>query len=146
MVEATDDGRDMLELQGLNWWAIAVAAVVFFGLAAVWYQPAVMGRKWMAAAGVDPESEGGPNPLMFLITLIIYFIMAIVLAMIARGIDASTFGDALTLGLSTGIAFIALQAWINANYEGRPMGLVIANGGIGIIGLTAMAIIITLWT
>ena len=135
----------MLELQGLNWWAIVVAAFVFFGLAAVWYQPAVMGRKWMAATGVEPEAEGGPNPLMFLMTLVIYFIMAIVLAMIAGGIGASTFGDALTLGLSTGIAFVALQAVVNANYEGRSMNLVVVNGGIGVIGHVVMAIIVTLW-
>lgn len=135
----------MLEIQGLNWWAVAAAALAFFVLAAVWYQPAVMGRKWMAATGVDPEAEGGPNPVIYLVTLAAYFIMAIVIGMIARGIGASTFGDAMALGLSTGVAFVALQALINANYEGRPMSLVLTNGGIGVLGHLAMSVIITLW-
>lgn len=134
----------MLTLSGLNWLAIIVAAIAFFGLAAVWYQPRVMGRRWMEATGVD-ASSGGPNPWMFLGTLVAYFVMAVVLAMIARGTGASLFADGLVLGLSTGIAFVAAQAWINATYEGRSKNLVLANGGIGIIGHVVMAVIVTTW-
>ena len=134
----------MLTFSELNWLAIIVAAVVFFGLAAVWYQPGVMGRKWMEAAGVDP-SGGGPNAWVFLGTLVAYFIMAAVLAMIARAAGGSTFGDGLVLGLATGIAFVVGQAWINATYEGRSKNLVVANGGIGLIGHVIMAVIVTVW-
>ena len=62
--------------------------------------------------------------------------------LIARGIGVSTFGDTLSLGLSTGVAFVALQALINANYEACPMGLVLTNG---VIRPPAMAVITTLW-
>ena len=134
----------MLTFSDLNWLAIIVAALVFFGLAAIWYQPAVMGRKWMAAAGVEPSGTG-PNPLVYVGTLVAYFIMALVLAMIAQAAGASSFGDGLVLGLATGIAFVAGQAWINANYEGRSMNMVIANGGIGLIGHVVMAVIVTVW-
>ena len=134
----------MLSLSGLNWLAIVVAAIAFFGLAAVWYQPAVMGKKWMEAAGVDP-SGSGPAPIAYVFTFVSYFIMATVLAMIASGIGASSFGDGLVLGLLTGFAFVALQAVINATYEGRGRWLVRANGGIGIIGHTVMAVIVTVW-
>lgn len=134
----------MLSLSGLNWPAIIVAAIAFFGLAAIWYQPAVMGKKWMEAAGVDP-SGGGPSPIAYVFTFVSYFIMATVLAMIASGIGASSFGEGLVLGLLTGFAFVALQAVINATYEGRGRWLVRANGGIGIIGHTVMAVIVTVW-
>lgn len=134
----------MLTFSELNWLAIIVAALVFFGLAAVWYQPGVMGRKWMKAAGVEP-SGAGPNPLVYLGTLVAYFIMALVLAMIARAAGASSFGDGLVLGLATGIAFVVGQAWINATYEGRSKNLVVANGGIGLIGHVVMAVIVTVW-
>lgn len=134
----------MLTFGELNWPAIIMAAVVFFGLAATWYQPRVMGGRWMKATGVDP-SGGGPNPLVYLGTLVGYFIMALVLAMIARASDASTFGDGLVLGLATGIAFVVAQAWINTNYEGRSLTLVAANGGIGLIGHVVMAVIVTTW-
>ena len=135
----------MLTLSGLNWLAIIVATIAFFGLAAVWYQPRVMGRKWMEAAGVDPRGDG-PNPLVFGGILIAYFAMAVVLAMIARGTGASSFADGLVLGLSTGIAFVATQAWINATMERRSTNLALVNGGIGIIGHVVMAVIVTTWT
>ena len=141
---AADDRRTVLTLSGLNWLAIIVAAIAFFALAAIWYQPPVMGRRWMKAAGVEP-SGNGPNPWIFVGTLVAYFIMAVVLAMIARGTGASSFSDGLVLGLSTGIAFVAAQAWINATYESRSKNLVIANGGIGIIGHVVMAVIVTTW-
>ena len=134
----------MLSLSGLNWLAIIVAAIAFFGLAAIWYQPAVMGKRWMEAAGVDP-SGSGPRPIAYVATFVAYFIMATVLAMIASGIGANSFGDGLVLGLLTGFAFVALQAVINATYEGRSRWMVRANGGIGIIGHTVMAVIVTLW-
>ena len=135
----------MITLSGLNWLAIIVAAIVFFGLAAVWYQPRVMGNKWMEAAGVEPP-DAGPNPVVFAGVLVAYFIMAVVLAMIAGGIGASSFGDGLALGLATGVAFVAAQAWVNVTFERRSKNLVLVNGGIGIIGHVVMAVIVTLWS
>ncbi len=134
----------MLSLSGLNWLAIIVAAIAFFGLAAIWYQPKVMGNKWMEAAGIEPSSDG-PKPIFFVATFVAYLVMATVLAMIARGTGASSFGEGLVLGLATGIAFVALQAMVNAIAEGRSKWIVRANGGIGIIGHTVMAVIVTTW-
>ena len=134
----------MITLGGLNWLAIIVAAIVFFGLAAIWYQPRVMGRKWIEAAGVEPP-DAAPNPTVFAGVLVAYFIMAVVLAMLAQGIGASSFGDGLALGLATGIAFVAAQAWVNVSFERRSRNLVLVNGGIGVIGHVVMALIVTMW-
>jgi len=65
--------------------------------------------------------------------------------MIARRTGASTFGEGLVLGLLTGFAFVAPQAMVNAIYEGRGRWIVRANGGIGIIGRTITAVIVTTW-
>ena len=51
----------MLSFADLNWLAILVAALAFFALGAVWYQPKVMGGRWMKAAGVDP-AKASPIP------------------------------------------------------------------------------------
>ena len=135
----------MLSVSDVNWLAVLVAAVAFFAVAAVWYQPKVMGTRWMKAIGVDP-SQSSPSPWIFVGTFIAYFLMATALAMIAQGIGASSFGDGLVLGLVTGVAFVGAQAWVNATYESRSMDLVIANGGIGVIGHVIMAVIVTVWT
>lgn len=134
----------MLTFADLNWLAILVAALAFFAMGAVWYQPKVMGTRWMKAAEVNP-SEASPNPWIFAGTLVAYFLMAMVLAMLAQGIGASSLGDGLVLGLYTGVVFVAAQAWVNAAYEGRSIHLVLVNGGIGVIGHVIMALIVTLW-
>ena len=134
----------MLSLDDLNWLAILVAALAFFAAGAVWYQPKVMGSRWMKAAGVDP-STASTSPWIFVGTLVAYFLMAMVLAMISQGIGASSLGDGLVLGLVTGVVFVGAQAWVNASYEGRSMNLVLVNGGIGVIGHVIMAIIVTVW-
>ena len=135
----------MLTLSDLNWLAVVLAAVAFFAVAAVWYQPKVMGTRWMRAVGVDP-ARGSPSPWIFVGTLVAYFLMATALAMIAQGIGASSFGDGLVLGLVTGVVFVGAQAWVNATYENRSVDLVITNGGIGILGHVIMAVIVTVWT
>jgi len=83
--------------------------------------------------------------IFFVATFVAYLMMATVLAMIARAAGASTFGEGLVLGLLTGFAFVALQAMVNAIYKGRSRWIVRANGGIGIIGHTVMAVIVTTW-
>ena len=135
----------MLSFNDLNWLAIVVAALVFFAVGAVWYQPQVMGSRWMKAVEVDP-SKAAPNPWIFIGTFVSYLLMAMVLAMLAQGMGASSFGDGLVLGLCTGVVFVGAQAWVNASYEGRSMNLVLVNGGVGVIGHVLMAVIVTLWT
>ena len=134
----------MLSFSDLNWLAILVAAIAFFAVGAVWYQPKVMGTRWMKAAQVDP-SDASPNPWIFVGTLVSYFLMAMVLAMISQGIGASSFGEGLVLGLFTGVVFVGTQAWVNASYEGRSPNLVVVNGGVGVIGHVIMAVIVTVW-
>ena len=111
----------ILSFNDLNWLAILVAAVAFFALGASWYQPKVMGNKWMKAAGVDP-SEASPNPWIFVGTLIAYFLMAMVLAVIAQGIGASSVGDGLVLGLFTGVVFVGAQALGQRHLRGQNTG------------------------
>ncbi len=135
----------MLSFSSLNWLAIVVAALAFFAVGAVWYQPKVMGTRWMKAAEVDP-SKASPNPFIFVGTYLAYFLMAMVLAMIAHGIGADSLGEGLVLGLFTGVTFVAAQAGVNAGYEGRSMNLVLVNGGVGVIGHVVMAIIVSVWT
>lgn len=135
----------MVSFSDLNWLAILVAAAAFFATGALWYQPKVLGNRWMKTAGVDP-SKASPNPAIFVGTLAAYLVMAMVLAVIARGIGASSVGEGLVLGLLTGAAFVGFQAWVNAAFEGRPMDLVLVNGGLGILGHVIMAVIVTVWT
>lgn len=70
-----------MDVAGLNYLAIGLAAVAAFIFGGVWY--GVLGKQWMAAVGKTEEeikSAGTPLPLLLGITFIAQLIMAWVLA------------------------------------------------------------------
>src|SRR5688572_7333989 len=78
-----DAGMNSLaSLNEINYLAVIVAAIVAFGLGAVWYAPPVLGKKWMQLTGRNPENATGENTalamgLAFLATLIGVFALAL---------------------------------------------------------------------
>jgi hypothetical protein len=87
----------------LNWLAVIVAALAFWVLGAIWYSDALFGRQWRAAAGVD---EMKPTAQQIVGNLVTWFISALVLGLIAKGIGAENVGDGLVLGLVVSFGFI----------------------------------------
>jgi len=48
-----------LDLGGLNWLAVVIAAAVYFALGAVWFAPqSPIGRAWIAASGYTSPTSG----------------------------------------------------------------------------------------
>jgi hypothetical protein len=48
--------RSLAGLNEINYLAVIVAAVVAFGLGALWYAPPVLGKRWMQLTGRTPEN------------------------------------------------------------------------------------------
>lgn len=135
-------------LSEVNYLAALVAAVAYFAFSGLWYAQPVLGRPWMKAIGMDPEQAGSqsPGPMLFVGTAIAYFLMAVVLAAIARSTQATELLDGIVLGLLVGVGIGAAQIWVNAAYEQRPAALVWINGLNVVVGYTLMAVIVTVWT
>ncbi|HZD18073.1 MAG TPA: DUF1761 domain-containing protein [Actinomycetota bacterium] len=135
-------------LGDVNYLAALVAAVAYFAFGALWYSPMVLAKPWMKAIGMDPERAGSqsPGPMLFIGTAIAYFVMAVVLAAIARSMPGATdVVDGLVLGILIGVGIGASQIWVNAAYEQRPAALFWINGANVILGYTLMAVIVTVW-
>jgi len=130
-------------LSDVNYLAAVVAALVYFGIGAIWYAPPVLGKIWQQAVGLTQE-QLRPNPMIFVGTFIAYFLMAVTLAAIARSTGASDFADGLVLGLFVGIGIVAAGIWIGGAYEQR-MNLAWINMGNGLLGIVVMAVIVTVW-
>ena len=127
----------------LNWLAVIVAAVAYWVLGAVWYNDAVFGKQWKAATGKD---MGQPNATQIVGNLVLWFIAALALALIAKEIRADGFGDGIVLGLVVSIGFIGTNR-INAGlYEGRNKALMMVNAPYGILGFMIMGAILSTWT
>lgn len=129
----------------MNIWAVLVATLSTMVVGSIWYTPKVFGDRWMRLANVDPNrapSAVGP----ILITLVVSFISAIVLAGAATVVHDSYGGSFLGNTLLTGVAlwagFTASRFITHDAFEGRPSALTTLNIAHELVTVVVMALII----
>lgn len=130
-------------LADVNWLAVLLATLAWFVLGALWYIPPVMGARWQKAGGIaTPES--GPNPMIFVLTLVAYFVAATVTAMLAVATGSDSAGQGALLGFVVGIGYALTAAGVTALYDKKPdpFGWFWINGLLNLVGLTVVGLVI----
>ena len=133
----------------LNWPAVAVAALAYFGLGALWYSKALFAKRWIADLKIDvndPDAKKGMG-MMFGGSLVMMFVQSLAIAILAErlGIRGAGWMSGLKLGALTGCCFCAATVGVNYLYEKKPMSLFLINAGYAIVGNIIAAIIICSW-
>jgi hypothetical protein len=130
----------------LNWLAIAVATLAWFAFSAIWYSIPPLSKAWARAAKVDTEAEGPPLALLFIPTLIGYFVTTVVIALLVRGMGTETLNDGIVLGVVLGIGFGVVGAVVSQVYEGKGSTYWLINGVNAVIAYAIVTAIVTVWT
>jgi hypothetical protein len=132
----------------LNWLAVVVATIAFFGLGAIWYAPPVFGRAWQRAVGFEmPEGEH-PGPAFYIGPLATCFVSTAATGMLALATTSDTIGEAIALGLVIGLGIAATVAFVGGMFDPhKPQPLVwfAIFGGYQLVGLLIVAVIVSLW-
>lgn len=133
---------------GVNYLAVIVAAVVAFGIGAVWYT-FLFSRQWMAALGTTREemqSRGG-SPLPFLIAIIGYLVMAWVIAVVIESVwrGSADFGDGALAGFILWLGFTLTTTAVNYAFPGRRPALTVIDAGGWLVIAVVMGAIIALF-
>lgn len=133
----------------LNWIAIVVAALAYFGLGALWYSKVLFAKRWIADLKLDvndPNAKKGMG-MMFGGSLFLMFVQCLALAIIAErlGIRGEGWMSGLKLGAFTGCCFCASTVGVNYLYEKKPLSLYLINAGYAIAGNIIAGIIICSW-
>lgn len=133
----------------LNWPAVAVAALAYFGLGALWYSKALFAKRWIADLKIDvndPEAKKGMG-MMFGGSLLMMFVQSLAIAILAErlGIRGAGWMSGLKLGALTGCCLCAATVGVNYLYEKKPMSLFLINAGYAIVGNIIAAVIICSW-
>lgn len=133
----------------LNWIAIVVAALAYFGLGALWYSKVLFAKRWIADLKLDvndPNAKKGMG-MMFGGSLFLMFLQCLALAIIAErlGIRGEGWMSGLKLGAFTGCCFCATTVGVNYLYEKKPLSLYLINAGYAIAGNIIAGIIICSW-
>ena len=125
----------------LNWVAVIVAALAYWVFGAIWYNDAVMGKKWREATGLDMSK---PTPKQIVGNLVLWFVAALALGLISTAIGADDVGDGIVLGLVVSFGFIGTNAINKDLYEGGEKAVMMVNAPYTLIGFTIMGIILAL--
>jgi hypothetical protein len=129
----------------LNWLAIVVATLAWFAFSAVWYSVPPLSAAWQKAAKVEMTGEGPPLAVLFIPTLIGYFVTSIVIALISRAVGATDVMDGVSLGVALGVGFGLVNALVNQVYESKGSSYWLINGINAIVAYTIVAVIVAVW-
>lgn len=131
-------------MEGLNIWAVLVAALSTFLIGGLWYSPAVFGKLWMRENGFTEESlKGGNMVRIFGLTFFLALIAAINLAMFLGAENRPEMGA--LWGFAAGFGWVATFIGTHYLFERRSFSLFLINAGYSIVALTLMGIILAAW-
>lgn len=111
---------------GINLLAVAVAGVASFIFGSIWY--GVLGKAWMAAAGLT-EEQTKPDP----VTLGLAFVCQLVMAFVFAGVIYHTGQTSIRAGLISAlmiwVGIVMTTQIINHRFQGKPWSLTFIDGG-----------------
>jgi hypothetical protein len=117
---------------GINYLAIALAAVAAFAFGAIWYS--VLAQPWMAAVGKtkqDIKASGAPTAVLLLVTFIAQLVMAWVLAGVIGHLGSGqvTVRNGVISGGFLWLGFVATTMVVNHGFQGAKRTLTAIDSG-----------------
>ncbi len=133
----------------INYWAVLIATASSMVVGSIWYTPKVFGTRWAKLAKVDMDRPGASAVVPIIVTVIVSFITAWVLAG-ASSIAWHFYGGSyLWAALLTGVilwaGFTAARFITHDAVEGRPSSLTVLNISHELVTIVVMALIIGVW-
>jgi hypothetical protein len=133
-------------IPAINWLAVALATISSMVVGAVFYARKVFGDRWMRLAKIDPETVGRNAVLPLVITFVVSFITAAVLAgsvALAQDFYGGNFLlNAVITALILWSGFTAARLITHDLFERRPGSLTVLNLAHELITIVVMALII----
>lgn len=128
----------------INWLAVLLAFVASMAIGFVWYMPAVLGNRWMAAIGKTEEDlkNIGGGAGIWLPMMLASALTAILLAVLISklGLDNALAGAWFALVL--GLVFRAGGHVIHNGFAGRPAAVTVIDAGHDLVAMAVSGAII----
>ena len=131
----------------INWLAVVLATVSSMVVGAVWYAKAVFGKRWMRLSGITEEDTQKGAVLPLIITFVVSFFTAAVLA--GSAAIAQRFYEGNSFLLTTvvtavilWIGFTAARMLTHDLFDRRPSSLTVLNLAHELVTIVVMALII----
>ncbi len=136
----------MLDFEGLNYWAIAIAWLVTVAIGAYWYSPAGFGKLWAKLSGVNhmelPEKEATQSLLAVAVSSALQ-VFALAVLLHSLGVESILNGVLITLFVWFG--FTALTTIGNTLYQRLGWKFWWLNASFFLVVMTLSAIVLSAW-
>ena len=133
----------------INYIAVILATLSSMIIGSIWYTPKVFGNYWMKKANITPSGKASDAVRPILVTLVVSFITAWVLAgavfISFEFYGGSFFVNAVITGILLWAGFTAARFVTHDAFDGRPSGLTVLNIAHEFVTIVVMAIIIGVW-
>jgi len=133
----------------INYIAVILATLSSMIVGTIWYSPRVFGNYWMKAANVTPSGNSADAIRPIVVTVIVSFITAWVLAGAAfiafDFYGGSFFVNTLLTSIVLWGGFTAARFITHDQFDGRPNGLTVLNVSHEFVTIVVMALIIGVW-
>lgn len=130
----------------INWLAVLLAAVSSMVVGFIWYAKPVFGRRWMRLSGITDDDMNGGAVLPIIITFVVSFFTAAVLAgsaAIAQHFyQGSFFLNAVLTAVILWIGFTAARMITHDLFDRRPSSLTVLNLAHELVTVVVMGLII----
>jgi hypothetical protein len=133
----------------INYIAVVLATLSSMIVGSVWYAPRVFGNLWMRLANVTPSGRASDAARPIIVTVVVSFVTAWVLAG-ASWIAFEFYGGGFLVGtLVTAVTlwagFTAARFVTHDAFDARPAGLTVLNCAHELVTILVMAVIIGVW-
>jgi hypothetical protein len=136
-------------LPEINYIAVLLATLSSMVVGSIWYTPKVFGNRWMKLTGVTPSGDAKDAVAPILVTLVVSFITAWVLAgatFIAQSFYGGSFlVNALVTAVILWAGFTAARFITHDAFDKRPASLTVLNIAHELVTVLVMALIIGVW-
>jgi len=133
----------------INYIAVVLATLSSMVIGSIWYTPRVFGNYWMKQTGVNPSGNSRDAVIPIIVTLLVSFITAWVLAGAAYISWEFYGGSFLVNSLFTAAilwaGFTAARFVTHDAFDKRPSGLTILNIAHEFVTVLVMGLIIGVW-
>jgi hypothetical protein len=136
-----------MEVQ-VNIWAVLLATASSMVVGSIWYAKPVFGNIWMKAAKVDPKKMDAGAPKAIILTVIMSFVTAYVIAHVAflsnKFFGHSFLQDAVTTAFWLWLGMTGARLIVHDLFEHRPKALTLLNVFHELVTIMIMGLVIGL--
>lgn len=127
----------------MSWIAVIVAGLLYFVFGGLWFSKFAFGKKWDEALGFDRPEGWKETTIYFVGPAVGSLVASVAMALLGHGVGVASFGDAVSLGLVTGIGFAATVSVTNAINPKIPKPLLYGavTGSYHVLGAVLLAVI-----